>query len=45
MCVDTMRCEGRCPECVENAERRRRRETATAKVIATKAAKRAAKRN
>lgn len=42
MCVHPMHCQGYCPECQDDAERKRRKEAATRKMIATKAAKRAA---
>lgn len=42
MCVHPVLCQGLCPECQDDAERKRRREAATRKMIATKAAKRAA---
>lgn len=45
MCVHTMHCQGECPECKEAAERMRRRREGTRKMMATKAAKRAAALN
>lgn len=42
MCVYPMHCQGYCPECKDDAERQKRREEGTRKMIATKAAKKAA---
>jgi len=42
VCVHPMLCQGGCDECKVDAERRKRREEGTRKMIATKAAKKAA---
>lgn len=42
MCVHPMHCQGGCSECLDDADRKRRKEAATRKMLATRAAKRAA---
>lgn len=44
MCVDTMNCGGQCPECRDNVARLQRRHEGTLKMMATKAARSAAKK-